>query len=74
MRVTECIKAHRCGHEVELLFRPSSRMRGKCDLSDFDCGTIVVARQGGLSVSDTAALQGFSCTKVFTENGAENKQ
>ncbi|KAJ8268012.1 hypothetical protein COCON_G00131840 [Conger conger] len=34
------------------------------DLSDFDRGTIVGARRGGASVSETAALLGFSCTTV----------
>ena len=34
----------------------------KCDLSDFDRGMIVGARQGGLSISETADLLGFSCT------------
>ena len=27
-----------------------------CDRSDFDCGMIVGARQGGLSISETADL------------------
>ena len=31
-----------------------------CDLSDFDCGMIVGARHGGLSISETADLLGFS--------------
>ena len=37
-------------------------MGKKCDLSDFDRGMIVGARQGGLSISETADLLGFSCT------------
>ena len=39
-------------------------MGKKCDLSDFDCGLIVGARQGGLSISETADLLGFSLTTV----------
>ena len=39
-------------------------MGKKCDLSDFDRGMIVGARQGGLSISETADLLGFSCTTV----------
>ena len=35
-----------------------------CDLSDFDRGTIVGARQSGLSISETADLLGFSHTAV----------
>ena len=44
----------------------------KCDLSDFDRGKIAGARQGGLSISETADLLGFSHTIVpieFAENG-----
>ena len=36
----------------------------KYDLSDFDHGMIVGARQSGLSISETADLQGFSFTTV----------
>ena len=35
-------------------------MGKKYDLSDFDLGMIVGARQGGLSISETADLLGFS--------------
>lgn len=34
----------------------------------------VGARQGGLSICETADLLGFSGRAAFTENGAENKQ
>lgn len=34
-------------------------MRGKGDLSDFQCDLIVGARQGGISMSKTADLLGF---------------
>ena len=56
-------KACRRGQEVQLFFRPNVRMGKKCDLSDFDHGMIVGARQGGLSISETADLLGF-CTTV----------
>ena len=49
----------------------------KCDLSDFDRGMIVGARQGGLSISETADLLGFSRTTAslgFSENGVKNKK
>ena len=36
----------RCGQAVQLFFRPNVTMRKKCDLSDFDHGMIVGARQG----------------------------
>ena len=39
-------------------------MGTKCYLSDFDCGMIVGARQGGLNISETADLLGFPCTTV----------
>ena len=46
-----------------------------CDLSDFEHGMIVGARQGGLSISETADLLGFSRTTLeFAENGAKNIQ
>ena len=74
MAGTQCIKACRRGQEVQLFFRPNVRMGKKCDLSDFDCGMIVGARQSGLSISVTADLLGFSHTTVssFAENGAKN--
>ena len=49
-------------------------MRKKCDLSNFDRGMIVGARQGGLSISETADLLGFSWdSRRSTENDAEKK-
>ena len=56
MAATKCMKACGCGQEVQLSFRPNVRMGKKGDLSDFDCGLIVDASQGGLSVSETAEL------------------
>ena len=64
-----------CSHkhqEVPLFFRPNVRMGKKCDRSDFDCGMIVGARQGGFSVPETAALLGFSLG--FAENGAKKQK
>ena len=55
---TKCIKACRRGQEVQLFFRPNVRMGKKWDLSDFDHGMIVDARQIGLSI--TTDLLGFS--------------
>ena len=43
-------------------------MGKKCDLSVFDRGMIVGARQGDLSISETADLLGFS------ENGLRSLQ
>ena len=57
-------KSMQIGQEVQLFFRPNVRMGKKCDLSDFDRGMIVAARQGGLSISETADLLGFSHTTV----------
>ena len=59
-----CIKAGRRGLEVQLFLRPNVRIGKKYDLSDFDREMIVGARQGSLSVSETADLQGFSRTTV----------
>ena len=39
-------------------------MRKKCGLSDFEPGMIVGVRKGGLSISETADLLGFSHTTV----------
>ena len=61
---TKCIKARRHDQEVQLFFRPNIRKGKKSDLSDFDCGRIVGARQGGLSTLETTDLLGFSCTTV----------
>ena len=49
------------------VFRPNVRLGKRCYPSDFDCGMIVGARQGGLSISETAARLGFSCTPVWRE-------
>ncbi len=42
----------------------SIRMGKKGDLSDFEHGMVVGARQAGLSISKTADLLGFSCTTI----------
>ncbi len=39
-------------------------MGKKCDLSDFECGMVVGARQAGLSISETVDLLGFSCATI----------
>jgi len=39
-------------------------MRKKCDLSDFEHGMVVGARQADLSISETADLLGFSHTTI----------
>ena len=39
-------------------------MEKKGDLSDFECGMAVGARQPGLSISETADLIGFSHTTI----------
>lgn len=62
MAAAQCRGACRRGHEVELLFRPNSRMGMKCDLKDFDRGMIVGARQDCLCISSN--LLAFSCTTV----------
>ena len=63
MAAAKCIKACRHGLEVQLFFGTNVRTGKKCDLSDFDSGMITGARQGGLSISETADL-GFPCTAV----------
>ena len=49
----------RHGQEVQLLFRPNSRIGKKFNLSDFDCGIIAGSRWGGLSISETVDLLCF---------------
>ncbi len=56
--------ASRCGEEDLLKFKPSIRMGKKGDLSNFECGMVVGARQPGLSISKTADLPGFSRTTI----------
>ena len=60
-------KACRPGPDIQLFFRPNIRIGKKCDLSDFDRGMIVVAWQGGLSISETADPLGFSHATVSRE-------
>ena len=64
MAATKGIEACRHGQEVQLFLRPNVRIGKKCDLSDFGRGMIVSAREGGLSISETADLMGFSHTTV----------
>ncbi len=52
-------------------------MEKKGDLSDFEHEIVVFARRGGLSISKTADLLGFSRTTVsigFTENGQKKRK
>ncbi len=56
-----------------LKFKPSIRTGKKGDLSDFERGMVV----GGLSISETADLLGFSHTQPslgFTENGPKKRK
>ncbi len=64
MAVTQCISASRCGEDNLLKFKPSIKMGKKGDLSDFERGTVVGARQAGLSISNTADLLRFSHTTI----------
>ena len=61
---SKCVKAWRRGQDVQLFFRPNDRMGKLCNQSNFDYGLIVGARQGGLSISETADHLGFPCTIV----------
>ena len=68
---TQCIKACRRGHKVQL-FKPNIRMVKKCDLSDFDCKMIVGAKWGGLSISATANSGGrFTLIKAMGKANAK---
>ncbi len=51
-------------------------MGKKEDLSDFERGMVVGAREAGLSISKTADLLGFSQTTIsrFTENGQKKRK
>jgi len=46
------------------MFNLSIRTGKKGDLSDFECGMVVDARQAGLNISETADLLGFSLTTI----------
>ncbi len=50
MAATQCMWASRCGEDDFLKFKPSIRMGKKGDLSDFERGMVVCARQAGLSI------------------------
>ena len=52
-------------------FHQMTEMGKKCDLSDFDCGMIIGARQGGLSISETVDLLWFSGTHQSLEFAAK---
>ncbi len=49
-------------------------MGKKGDLSDFECGMVVGARQAGLSISKTADLLGFSHTTISRDNREWSKK
>ena len=52
-------------------------MGKKCDLTDFDHGMIISARQGGLSISETAVISwNFHAQQSleFAENGAKKQK
>ena len=52
---------NRCDQQIQLFFRPEWRINVTLTV---DCGMIVGSRQGGLSISETADLMGFSHTTV----------
>ena len=57
------------------MFTSTVKMRRKCDLSDFDRGMIVGARQGGLSISEKLLISWDFHTQQsvdFTQSGAKN--
>ena len=64
MAATKCINASKHFQEFQLFFRTNFRIRKKFDPSDFDRGMIAGARRGGLSISETADLVGFSGTTI----------
>lgn len=43
------------------------------DLSDSKCGMIVGTRCGSSNISETAALKGFSCARVFKVDNCQSK-
>ena len=62
---------------VSAVFQTNVRIRTKCDLSYFEHGMIVGARQGDLSISYTADLLRFYRTcwiKFRYMKGTKNKQ
>lgn len=47
-----------------VMFTSNSKMEGKCDLCDLNCGMDICTRKAGLSISETADLLLFSRTAV----------
>ena len=65
--ITKCIKSCRQVKRISCFSDQMSecgRNDLRNDLSDFDRRMIVGARRGGLSISEIAALLGFSCKEV----------
>ena len=65
MGAVQCIKPCRCGSGASVNVHISYQNGKKCDLGDFDRCMIIGARRAGLSISVTADLLGFSCTRVI---------
>jgi len=64
MKKHKNIDIHIYIHTYMLRFKPSIRIGKKGDLSDFEHGMVVGARQAGLSISATADLLRFSRTTI----------
>lgn len=63
MEPIHCIQASRHGQEPALV-QSEHQYKEKADLSDYECATVVGARQAGVTISESADLLGYFPTTI----------